>query len=229
MIVRAGKRLWHHDLASDPEAHIWALNLYRAGERHPQTVKDYFPVEAAPDPELAALLRRHEQDEERHTRMYAALIQGLGGQVVDVDDSDVFNHQIRRAGGDTFAIGPQDSGDVKRRKVGHFLLHAHFLERRIAQSVAWHAEACDGPTKLAISKVQEDEERHVAYTQEWAKMLLTHDEHIEAVEIHKRAEAIANLRFSARQCRTWVDRFGKGPGRRTLYAVCAWYMERMAG
>lgn len=229
MIVVALKRTWHHDLAADPAAHAWALNLYRAGERHPQTVQDYFPVDAAPDRELAALLRRHQLDEERHTRIYTALIQGLGGQVVDVDTPDVFNHQIRQAGGDTFAMGPSDTPDDKRRKVGHFLLHAHFLERRIAQSVAWHSEACDGATRQAISHVQEDEERHVAYTATWARMLLTDAEYADARTLHANAEAVANLRFSARQCRTWVDRFGSRPGRRTLYSVCAWYMERMAG
>jgi hypothetical protein len=201
----------------------------RAGERHPQTVDDYFPVDAAPDPELAELLRRHRADEERHTRMYGALIEQLGGEVVDVDDADVFNHQIRRAGGATFAIHPEDDVDARRRKVGHFLLHAHFLERRIAQSVAWHAEACVAPVRPVVEQVQADEERHIGYTASWARQLLTTAEHAEAEEIHRRAEAVANLRFSARQCRVWVERHGHRADRRALYSACAFFMERMAG
>lgn len=229
MIVPAIKRLWHHDLAADPAAHIWALNLYRAGERHPQTVQDYFPVDAAPDPELAELIRHHKADEERHTRMYGGLIELLGGEVLDVEDDDVFNHQIRRAGGATFAMAPGDDADTRRRKLGHFLLHAHFLEKRIAQSVAWHAEACEEPAKAVVAIVQADEERHIGYTATWARMLLTATEHAEATEIHRRAEATANLKFSARQCRVWVERFGSRADRRALYSACAFVMERMAG
>ncbi len=237
LIVTAVKRLWHTDLAADPVAHAWALNLYRAGERHPQTVADYFPANDAPDPELAGLLRRHQADEERHTKMYAALIEGLGGRVLDdVDDGDVYNHQIRQAGGDTFGVREGDSPNERRRKLGHFLLHAHFLEARIAQSVAWHKDACEGldsgtGTTMApvIARVQEDEERHVDYTARWAQMLLTGREFHEARDLHRRAEAAANWRFSARQCRTWVARHGQRPDRRALYTACAWFMERMAG
>lgn len=229
MIVPAIKRLWHHDLAADPAAHLWCLNLYRAGERHPQTVEDYFPVAAAPDPELAELLRRHAADEERHTRMYGALIEAMGGEVVDVEEADVFNHQIRRAGGGGFTMHPGDDAPTRRRKLGHFLLHAHFLERRVLQSVAWHAEACTGPARAVVEQVHADEARHVGYTADWARQLLTEAEHAEAVELHRRAEAKANLVFSARQCRVWVQRFGHRADRRALYSACAFFMERMAG
>ena len=77
-LVHRVKRAWHRQLASQPETHAWVLNLYRAGERHPQTVLDYFPLEFAPSPELAEKLRRHRADEQRHTSMYARAIAELG-------------------------------------------------------------------------------------------------------------------------------------------------------
>ena len=56
ILVDWAKNRWHEDLVSDPVVHGWALNLYRAGERYPQTVADYFPAESAPSPQLAEAL-----------------------------------------------------------------------------------------------------------------------------------------------------------------------------
>lgn len=230
MVEDLVKRRWHADLVGDRAAHLWALNLYRAGERHPQTVTDYFPAAAAPAPELADALRTHEADEARHTRMYGALIEAMGGEVVDVDDADVFNHQIRAAGGATFAVADGDDADTRRVKVGHFLLHAHFLEARVGRSMRWHLGAAQElPRVVAVMEaVLADELEHVAYTDRWARELLTADEYDRIADHHRRAEARANKTFSARQCRTWVDRFGHTPDRRALYRACAWFMEATA-
>ena len=115
LVIDCAKRRWHRDVVSHPSIHAWVLNLYRAGERYPQTVTDYFPVQHAPDAGLAGDLLRHRHDEERHTQMYAAAIRAMGEQVwSDAADTDVFNAVIRSHTEATFTIAEDDGQDVRR-------------------------------------------------------------------------------------------------------------------
>jgi hypothetical protein len=219
---------------ADPIAHGWALNLYRAGERYPQTVTDYFPVEAAPDTTLAESLRVHRQDEERHTAMYAHAIRALGEPVVELPAEDIFNVAIRSNTTASFTIGPGDGCEVLRLKVAHFLVHAHTLEKRIARSLEYHLDACAGAQSPAVERIVEavlrDERVHVRYTADAARMLLTRSEAESAFAHHAHAEARANLTFSARQVRAY-DRLFTGraaPQRRKFYRLCGAVMEQAA-
>lgn len=233
-IVDWGKALWHRDLVSDPVIHGWALNLYRAGEQYPQTVTDYFPVEAAPHAALAESLRVHRQDEERHTAMYAHAIRALGEPVVDLEPDDVFNAVIRSFTTVSFTITGADGAEARRLKVAHFLVHAHTLEKRIARSLEYHLEACGASGAPAVARIVEavlrDERVHVRYTGESARDLLTRAEAAEVFDHHARAEARANLAFSARQVRAFARRFvGRSPAhRRRLYRFCGAVMEQAA-
>src|SRR5688572_21693749 len=112
-VVDWAKGRWHRDLVADPVVHGWALNLYRAGERYPQTVADYFPVESAPHPALAESLRVHRRDEERHTAMYAHAIRALGQPVVDLDGDDVFNVVIRSRTAASFTMSGGDDAEAR--------------------------------------------------------------------------------------------------------------------
>jgi rubrerythrin len=230
-VLDAVKRRWHRDLVAHPRTHAWVLNLYRAGERHPQTVQDYFPAEAAPDPQLAALLRRHAADERRHERMYARVVQRLGEPLTDAAGQDVFNVVIRAYTPVSFAVAPEDPLDVRRLRIAHFLAHAHHLERRIARSLAYHLEACeaaraDAPAAV-VATVLADEERHTAYTREWVFALLPRRAAGEVLAIHRAAEARANLKFSSFQVRHFLRAYRDTAGldRRLLYTFCAWLME----
>jgi hypothetical protein len=211
VVERALKRMWHRDLASDPVTHAWVLNLYRAGERHPQTVKDYFPHAHAPYAELAAKMQKHERDEERHTKMYTRAIEGLDQPVVDLDGYDVFNEVIRDKTSASFAIAETDTADQKREKVAHFLAHAHFLEKRIARSLEYHVEACRVMHRDRVATVVEsvlaDELEHVAYTLEAARDLLTRERAEEVIDLHRRGEAKANYAFSRHQVKRGLSRF----------------------
>lgn len=233
-IVDWAKNRWHRDLVSDPVIHGWALNLYRAGERYPQTVADYFPVAEAPHAALADSLRTHRRDEERHTAMYAHAIRGLGQPVVDLEPDDVFNVVIRSYTGESFTVTDTDSADARRKKVAHFLVHAHTLEKRIARSLEYHLEACAAAGSPAVTRIVEsvlrDEREHVRYTAESARDLLTRDEAHAAFAHHARAEARANLAFSSRQVRAFARRFaGRSPAHhRQFYRFCGVVMEQAA-
>lgn len=225
MLAEAVKRRWHLDLASHPETHGWVLNLYRAGERYPETVSDYFPVEWAPWPQLAADMRLHQGDERRHVTLYSKAIASLGQPVVELSGHDIFNQVIRDH------TPAQGKDDEKRLRLAHFLMHAHHLEKRIERSLVYHLEACArlGRTEVlsAVEKVHSDEERHMRYTVSACRELLRTTEYDEILQTHERAEAAADRAFSARQVKAFLSRFGGCVkwSHRVLYAGCALLME----
>ncbi len=230
--ITSGVKLrWHLDLASQPSTHAWVLNLYRAGERYPETVSDYFPHAHAPWPQLAEDMRLHQRDERRHVTLYGRALGALGQPVVEMDGLDVFNEVIRRHTPASFAVEDAANADHKRLRLAHFLAHAHHLERRIERSLEYHLEACARLHKhevtSAVEKVHSDEARHVSYTREACAELLCNTEYDNVMQLHARAEAAADRAFSARQVRTFLREHAGSVkwSHRLLYAGCALLME----
>ena len=224
------KDLWHSDIVSNPVVHGWVLNLYREGERHPQTVDDYFPSRHAPTEELAEKLRRHEADERRHERMYAAAIRTMGQPVQDLGSANVFNSVIRSFTPVSFAISDEHPPTERRERLAHFFAHAHFLEKRVARSLVYHQEACEKAGNATVARVVagvlRDEDRHVSYTRESVFELLPRRRAGEVLAVHRAAEAKANLEFSRRQVEQYLRRFRPARlQRRVLYRFCAWVMQ----
>jgi|SRR6185369_4593012 len=225
------KDRFHRDLAADPVTHGWVLNLYLGGERYPQRVCDYFQADFAPSEELAADLRKHARDEDKHVHLFAHGLRQLGQSVIELPIGDVFNEVIRSFTPGTFHILEADAPDVRRRKLANFLAHAHHLERRVARSFAYHMEACEtaGQPVIAhlVAAVHKDESHHVSYTRDAVFDLLPRREATATLELHRRAEAKANLIFSARQVRAFLACFEAVTPRhrRWLYRLSAFVME----
>jgi hypothetical protein len=230
IIDRLKNRL-HRDIAHDPRAHGWVLNLYLNGERYPQTVCDYFQSEYAPTTELADLIKLHEKDEHKHELLFAKAIRSLDQPVVELPRVDVFNVVIRWFTPGTFHIVPTDREDVRREKLANFMAHCHFLEKRVARSLEYQADASlDSPSPVvakAVRAVLHDEGRHVNYTVEAVHDLLPRRQRQDVLDAHRRAEAKANLRFSHMQMRTFLARHTHlvPRHRRLLYRVCGAFME----
>ena len=230
-IIDRVKDRFHRDIASDPVTHGWVLNLYLEGERYPQRVCDYFQADFAPGEELAADLRRHAADEDKHVKLFGHGLRLLGQPLVALPLGDVFNEVIRSFTPGTFHILETDPPEVRRRKLANFLAHAHHLERRVARSFAYHMEACETAGQPAIARlvaaVHKDESHHVRYTREAVFDLLPRREAAAVLELHRRAEARANLTFSARQVRAFLTRFKAVTPRhrRWLYRLSAFLME----
>jgi hypothetical protein len=233
-IIDGIKRQFHRDLVADPVTHGWVLNLYLGGERYPQRVCDYFQSGFAPSRELSAQIDRHAADEEKHSRLFAHGIEMLGQPVVELEMGDIFNDVIRSFTPGTFHIVESDSVEQKRWKLANFMAHAHCLEKRVARSFAYHAEACEHATRPALLGILEvahrDEERHVHYTHETVYDLLPRAEADAVMETHRRAEAKANLKFSQKQVRAFLQQFPANSSRRhrALYRIGAALMEEAA-
>lgn len=237
-LERRAKAAWHRDLVAHPDTHAWVLNLYRAGEHHPDTVDDYFPWRAAegPWPELAKLLRRHEADERGHTGLYTKAIHALGGEIVELTGLDVFNQAIRAETALSWAMSAEDPISLRRLALAHFLAHAHQLEKRVARSLVLHLEACrqaSGPdvVREVVERVLTDEERHVHTTLGALTELTTASERARILSFHADAEALADRAFSARQVRVFLKRFPRRASRvhRAAFRVGARTMEWMHG
>jgi hypothetical protein len=230
-IIDGIKARFHNDLVSDPVVHGWVLNLYRGGERYPQRVCDYFQSEYAPTPELGSAIRRHAADEDKHVVLFSRALQSMDQPVVEIELGDIFNEVIRSFTPDTFHIASSDPEELRRKKLANFLAHAHCLEKRIARSFGYHLDAClqkDRSTVThALQVAKKDEDRHVSYTWEAVYELLPRKEAQDVLDLHRAVEAKANLLFSERQVRIFLNRFGERlPARRRLmYRVCAMLME----
>ena len=103
-LVTAIKGHFHRDLVANPVTHGWVLNLYRSGERYPQRVCDYFQSEYAPNEQLAARLRLHSAEEEKHVNLFAVALKEVDQPVIDADPGDVFNEVVRQFTPGTFHI-----------------------------------------------------------------------------------------------------------------------------
>lgn len=233
-LEHSAKLRWHMDIVAHPKAHAWGLGLYRAGERHPETVTDYFPHRHAREhwPELADQLKRHAGDERGHVVLYTKAIERMGETVSEVEPADVFNQTIRAQTPVSWAIADDDARDVKRLKLAHFLAHAHQLERRVGRSLDYHLEACArlGRHEVAsvVERVHADEARHIRTSFEALSELTTPSERAELIALHARSEARADRAFSVRQVRVFLGLLGRTVplSRRLFYAASAFVMEQ---
>lgn len=235
LLIASTKRAWHAALVADPTTHAWVLNLYRAGERHPEQVTDYFPIDDAPSEALREQMIRHRSDEARHAQLYERAVKLLDQPLEEPDGLDVFNNAIRHCTGAPFAIEAAMTRAQRTERVVHFLCHAHFLEKRIARSLQYHAEACqhgvDGGVRVVVESVLADEERHCAYTRHAPYELVPRRTADAAFAHHEAAERRANLLFSARQVRTFLRRFPQIGRRRDRlrFAAGAVVMDLLQG
>jgi hypothetical protein len=230
-VIDGIKRQLHRDIAGDPRTHGWVLNLYLNGERYPQTVCDYFQSEYAPTKELTDLIALHEKDEHKHELIFGKAIHSLGQEVVELPRIDIFNVIIRMFTPGTFHIVPTDPPEVRRDKLANFMAHCHFLEKRVAHSLLYQADVSGNAHSpmvgKAVNAVLADEGRHVNYTVDAVKDLLTRRRAREVLDDHRRAEAKANVRFSRMQMRNFLRAFAQHVPRRrrVLYRVCGALME----
>lgn len=229
--IDAIKRRLHRDIVADPILHARVLNLYLCGEAYPHTVDDYFPVAHVDCPDLAAQMRAHQQDEDKHVALYAKAIHKLGADVLDLPPPAIFNHVIRSHTPQPWKASAEQRVDQRRDRVANFLAHAHCLERRVARSLEYHYDACahavsDFPGK-AVAAVLGDETRHVRYSREAVYDLVPRARADAILAEHTRAERRANLDFSSNQLRRLLreERRHWPAARRWRYHGCAQLMR----
>ena len=224
-IIASLKRRLHRDIVADPVLHGRVLNLYLNGEQYPHRVQDYFPMAAVEDAALERRMRRHLSEEDKHVALYTKAIGALGQPVAELPLADVYNTVILRHTPETERAA--DGMDHDRFRLANFLAHLHFLETRVANSLAYHLDACAHsesayPAK-AVAVILSDERGHAAYTRESVHDLVPRRVAQQVLAVHRRAESRANREFSARELRRLVRDEGRRfrPASRAMYACSA--------
>ena len=219
------KRRLHRDIVADPVLHARVLNLYLNGEQYPHRVADYFPMASVEDPSIAARLRDHLREEDKHVALYTKAIRALEQPVVELPLPDVYNTVILRH----TPAPPVDAqcADQRHLALAHFFAHLHFLESRVAHSLEYHLDACAHaantyPAK-AVEVILRDERKHAAYTFETVHEVVPAPVAARVLAHHRRAESRANREFSSRELKRLLrDEGGRfGPRGRVLYACSA--------
>ena len=81
---------------------------------------------------------------------------------------DIFNHVICAHTPDRPRLEARDAASRRRERLGHFLAHLHFLERRVARSLEYHVEACAQSTtdysEKVVTVVLHDEQGHTRFS-----------------------------------------------------------------
>jgi hypothetical protein len=231
-IIDYFKRRLHREIVADPVLHGLVLNLYLNGEQYPHRVDDYFPIAYVENPTLAALMQRHCDEEDKHVALYAKAVQKLERPVLQLPMDDIFNAVIRRHTSEPFAVRAEQNTDERRLRLAHFLAHAHTLEKRVARSLEYHVEACahspSSYSEKAVGAVLNDEYQHVCYTAQWVRELLPTAKANAVFNHHAKAEAAANLDFSARQLSQLLQNHRKRFPRASaaLYRGVVHFMQR---
>jgi hypothetical protein len=228
-IINGVKRQLHRDIVSDPFLHARVLNLYLNGESYPHWVSVYFPVAHIESPELAAKMRQHIADEDKHIALYRAAIEKMGQPIIeDLPHSFIFNAVVRHYTPVSWAIYDHHDTDSKRLKLAHFLAHAHCLEKRVARSLEYHLDACEQSAHStyvakAVAAVLADECRHITYTAEAIFDVLPRATAQNVLRLHQLAEQQGNLDFSAAQLKRLLrEHHDVWPtSHRYLYRFCA--------
>jgi hypothetical protein len=205
------KKNLHRDICQVPELHAFVMNLYLNGEEYPHKVNDYFPRHVVESDELLSKIDRHMADEDRHVFLYRKAIQKLEQPIVELPMDDVFNHVIKKHTEHCFQIHDVDSPDTKTHKLASFMAHLHYLEKRIAKSLDYHAEACQySPipyVEKAVNKVRSDELTHIEYTRQAVFDLLPRQKALDLLDLHRKAEQKANIEFSYQQLNKVVSHY----------------------
>lgn len=231
MIAGTIKRRLHRDICSDPVLHGLVLNLYLNGEEFPHRTDDYFPTWAVRDTELLAAMQSHMRDEDKHVALYRKAIEKIGQPVVELPLVEIYNSIIQSYTPHSFRIDEQDDADERTFKLANFMAHLHFLEKRIARSLEFHLEGCSSSpsdyAEKAVGIVFGDETHHVEYTREAVFHLLPERSAISVLDEHRRAEARANLDFSAQQLKMLTNHYAEHfpRARRRIYRYASDLLE----
>jgi hypothetical protein len=224
--VHAIKRRLHRDIVADPVLHARVLNLYLNGEQYPHRVADYFPMGLVEESQIAARLRDHLREEDKHVALYTKAIRALGQPVVELPLPQVYNTVILRHTGMP-AVAERDYPDGRRLALAHFFAHLHFLESRVAHSLEYHLDACAHaahpyPAK-AVEVILRDERKHAAYTRDTVDEVVPVSVARRVLAHHRAAESRANREFSSRELERLLREEGGrfAGGRRTVYAAGA--------
>jgi rubrerythrin len=163
-------RSFMRSLVSHPAGRAHVLSLMVAAEEGDEVGVFDQLIRKADDPELAKLVRRHKEDEERHAAMYRACLARNGLAERPIDDRLLIIREVGREAGGAFAAGlAEGSADGIATREDVMNTYAVLLaieERGVERFPLIGAEfrrIGDHETADTFDRITADEVRHTKY------------------------------------------------------------------
>lgn len=120
------------------------------------------------DPVLAAKIERHGTDEDKHSRLFMALLRKSELEPVPVPEDANYTVLLERAGIGLSHARLREQTPLSDLELLKYLVHSRVTEQRAAEEVASQKElfADDPELGKAVRMIADDEENHLAYCHE---------------------------------------------------------------
>ncbi len=120
------------------------------------------------DPVLAAKIARHGADEDKHGRLFRALLGKRGLEPVPVPEDADYTVLLERAGIGLSHARLREEEPLSELEILQYLVHSRVTEQRAAEEVATQKRlfADDPELGKAVRMIADDEENHLAYCHE---------------------------------------------------------------
>lgn len=121
-----------------------------------------------PDATLADRIRRHGADEDKHGRIFLALLRKRGLEPIEVPDRADYCMQLERAGIGLAHARLAEERPLDDEELLAYLVHSRVTEQRAFEEVELQKQlfADDAELGKAIRTIAADEENHLAYCHE---------------------------------------------------------------
>ena len=120
------------------------------------------------DPVLAAKIARHGTDEDKHSRLFTALLRKRGLEAVPIPAEANYTVLLEQAGIGLSHSRLQSDEPLSDVEILEYLVHSRVTEQRAAEEVATQKElfADDPELGKAVRMISSDEDKHLAYCHE---------------------------------------------------------------
>ena len=163
-------RSFLRSLISHPAGRAHILSLMVAAEEGDEAGVFDQLIRKADDPELKKLVRRHQEDEQRHAAMYRACLARNGLEEQRVPDELMIIRQVGREAGGAFAAGVESASaagmESREDVMNTYALLLAIEERGVQRFPLIGAEfrrIGDAETADTFDRITSDERRHTKY------------------------------------------------------------------
>jgi rubrerythrin len=187
-------RAIYDEIRSNPQTYALFLSVAAAGEAQGGWENGRI-AELTRDPLLRAKIARHGADEDKHGRLFAALLRKRGLSAVPVPEDANYTMLLERAGIGLSHDRLRRDEPLSDEEILRYLVHSRVTEQRAAEEVATQKElfADDPELGKAIRIIAADEENHLAYCHE-ELLRFAERGHREAIRAMLREYALAEIR-----------------------------------
>lgn len=160
-------RAIYHEIRDDDQTYQLFLSVASDGEAQGGWENERIAA-LTPDAELAAKIRRHGEDEEKHGRLFQALLRKRALESIPVPPDVNYTKRLEREGIGLSHARLRQSEPLTDEEIIIYLVHSRVTEQRAAEEVELQSRVFGDDPELgrAVRMIAADEVRHLSYTHE---------------------------------------------------------------